>query len=417
MNTRNLRAPGNRQQGRRKSATTGYNKSLPVIIFASLAAILAGTGLYLNTVNNRLRAARQVSAAKITETRPSAPVETPESGPAPGTQQPGQPTRPVDRPPPVEPPRQVEPPRSVVQPRPSQPERPQPVAPPSDAEGIWRAKIAGNGIEQTFVWDVDDNWIQSGFPSGAGSEAIIELGLEGIETFNIQLGRDIVLGILHTLEARNTSFIWQRGHLLTFDNGDANAQWHRYRTENHGRSLRLLVFTDIRLNSTLEATWTVQRAIELDNKITGPGGLIIHHTSTDSTYNNRRIIMRGDPNTYEGNTTINGLAGSDRRTIVLVEKNGAFGTGNLTVNEFVELVLTYRGTTNDMIDDRAALRLIQSSRGQALVTINQDVEETVGALFFNNERQAAGTWGSSASNAQHKNDDFFAGPGVLRVVN
>jgi len=304
-------------------------------------------------------------------------------------------------------------PASTETARPAEPERP--ATRPRVTGGRWEATFDGNGA-QSFRWDDASRWAEAGIPDGAGAEAVIQLGRQGIHTLNIQLGRDITVGKLTASEGANATMNWQRGHVLTFDNGESNALWHRYRTPSPGRALRMNIYTDLRLSSTLEASWFVQRGIEIDNQISGPGGFILHHTSADAHPASRQILIRGQPNTYEGGTTIKGMVNPERRVIVLVEKNGAFGTGDVTLNENVELVLTSRGARNDMIADSAALRLTRTERGNSRVTLRAGVDETIRLLLIDEHIQAAGTWGSSESPAEHKNDDFFSGPGILRVV-
>jgi autotransporter-associated beta strand protein len=53
--------------------------------------------------------------------------------------------------------------------------------------------------------------------------------------------------------------------------------------------------------------------------------------------------------------------------------------------------------------------------GSGSLQINAGQKEKVGSLYFGATQQTNGTWGSSASRAQNKNDTYFAGDGVLYV--
>lgn len=317
--------------------------------------------------------------------------------------------------PPVTPAPPAHPPAPAVQP-PTPPAAPAATAPAPahPAGGAWKAVWKAGGA-QDFLWDAEGNWNRAGFPDGTGAEALLDLGKKGIVTLNVRLGRDVTVGRLHVIEGANASVLWQPGHVLIFDNGPAPAEWHRNRGSPQAGALRLHVFTDLRLNSTLEAHWTVQRTIELDHRISGPGALILDHLPVDNQENNRQVRFRGGPNTYAGGTVLRGRGGSSRPSIFVAEKNGAFGTGDVTLDESAHLTLTDRGASDDMLPDSAALRLGAARGARPRVILNDGVEETVGALHFNGAAQASGTWGSGRSRAEHRNDDYFSGPGVLVV--
>lgn len=298
-----------------------------------------------------------------------------------------------------------------------------PVAPPAapaaaasaaPAGTVWKA-VLKDGEAQSFAWAAEGSWNRAGFPDGRGVEAVIDLGRRGITGVDVNLGRDITVGKVRVSEASNATVVWLAGHTMIFDNGAAHAQWIRDRGTSPSGALRLTVLADLRLESTLEAQWSVQRGIELKGRIDGPGGLIIEHRSNDGVVGNRQVWFRGGPNTYAGGTTLRGRGSASRPSIFSLEKNGALGTGDVTVNELAHLVLTDRGAADDMIADRAVLRLASAGGVRTRVVLAEGVEETVGGLAFDGAPQAAGSWGSAGSRAEHKSDEYFEGPGILIV--
>ena len=54
--------------------------------------------------------------------------------------------------------------------------------------------------------------------------------------------------------------------------------------------------------------------------------------------------------------------------------------------------------------------------GGGVLELAAGVVQTCRDLFFDGVRQPIGTWGSSASGARRKNDERFAGTGVLNVL-
>ena len=52
----------------------------------------------------------------------------------------------------------------------------------------------------------------------------------------------------------------------------------------------------------------------------------------------------------------------------------------------------------------------------ALVSIDEGVNDTIGALYLDGMKAVAGTWGSRASEAQYRWDKYFSGKGVFTVT-
>jgi hypothetical protein len=100
-----------------------------------------------------------------------------------------------------------------------------------------------------------------------------------------------------------------------------------------------------------------------------------------------------------------------------LDKDGAVGTGNMTMTANSVLNITDGGATDDRIDDSASLYMEKEAiDGYSVLTLDTNVDETVGGLYFNNVLQATGTWGATGSGAENIDDNFFTGTGVLRVV-
>ena len=95
------------------------------------------------------------------------------------------------------------------------------------------------------------------------------------------------------------------------------------------------------------------------------------------------------------------------------------GTLDLTqVNTYTGDTIVNAGTLqmeNAYLADAAAVRLFSADSGKLNLN-TAGATDTIGALYFDDVLQAAGTWGSSLSGATNINDTFFAGTGKLLVV-
>ena len=80
--------------------------------------------------------------------------------------------------------------------------------------------------------------------------------------------------------------------------------------------------------------------------------------------------------------------------------------------------MVVRGTGRLSLASSAALgrkaRVEMSGSGK--IVLADGVEQRVGALFVGGSQMSGGTWGSSASDADNKNDTLFEGRGVLKVA-
>ena len=95
------------------------------------------------------------------------------------------------------------------------------------------------------------------------------------------------------------------------------------------------------------------------------------------------------------------------------------GTLDLTqANTYTGDTIVNAGTLqmeNAYLADAAAVRLFSADSGKLNLN-TAGATDTIGALYFDDVLQAAGTWGSSLSGATNINDTFFAGTGKLLVV-
>ena len=158
--------------------------------------------------------------------------------------------------------------------------------------------------------------------------------------------------------------------------------------------------------STLNGAGTVTGGAGADLTVTGGtfSGNIIGDMGLSKSGTGTTTLSGA--NTYSGGTTVS--AGT-----ISVSGAGTLGAGNVIVQ--APGALTLGGdSANQSISDTASLLLYEDSGDYAIVNLNQD--ETVGALFFNDVQQVAGTWGATGSGAAHINDSYFTGSSILTVI-
>ena len=150
-------------------------------------------------------------------------------------------------------------------------------------------------------------------------------------------------------------------------------------------------------------------SITFTGNISGPGGMLIDGGGAG---NSGTIALNGT-NSFAGGSTVN--LGTFQAGAASVN---AFGTGFVTVNNVggaASNVTILAGAT-DAIADGATLTL--AGGGTAGVAIlGANINEIVGSLVLGGVTQTQfGTYGSTASAADFKNDNFFAGTGVVSLV-
>lgn len=82
-------------------------------------------------------------------------------------------------------------------------------------------------------------------------------------------------------------------------------------------------------------------------------------------------------------------------------------TGNTTINAGATVVMTYA-----TLDDASTLRI----NGSGKLNLDHGTTDTVAVLEINGTPMAAGTYGSSSSDASHKDDTHFTGSGMVNVT-
>jgi autotransporter-associated beta strand protein len=158
-------------------------------------------------------------------------------------------------------------------------------------------------------------------------------------------------------------------------------------------------------------------SITFPGAISGPGRLTLTAPSHDANLGS--LILNGN-NTYLGGTTVNG------GTIELSGAAATLGFGSVIV---VSANATFGGSSAKLQIDTGVLNAIADNAGLSLaggniagfaddgyVVLQPGVNELVGSLVLGGSLQPAGTYGSTASAAAFKSDEYFSGTGVITVV-
>ena len=137
--------------------------------------------------------------------------------------------------------------------------------------------------------------------------------------------------------------------------------------------------------------------------ITGSGGLTVSGTG--------RLVLTA-ANTYTGKTCV--------ASGILEVGDGKLTTprlGNGDVEVANGAVLRIKGNVANAIADTATVTLCNAGKAFfGRLDLGDGVKETVGGLVVGGVAQPAGTYGSSASAAEHKLDSYFSGSGILTVT-
>jgi len=160
------------------------------------------------------------------------------------------------------------------------------------------------------------------------------------------------------------------------------------------------------LADNLEMKIQTQRNRRFSSTITESGG---PRTLTLSVNGRNFYISGSSPNTYSGGTVLEGS-----NPLFLGEKDGAFGTGDVTLvataSGAPELKITDSGGVDNRIDDSASLYLSHDATGgYTVVTLDGNVDETIFQLYLDGFPASPGTGTYNATT--HPN--WFAGTGNL----
>ncbi len=91
---------------------------------------------------------------------------------------------------------------------------------------------------------------------------------------------------------------------------------------------------------------------------------------------------------------------------------GDFSGGFVAATSFRVNGGTLEIRNGNTLPDTATVRVLEA----ASVSIKDGVTETIDKLFLDGEQQVAGTWGATGSGADHVNDTYFSGLGMLNVI-
>ncbi len=140
--------------------------------------------------------------------------------------------------------------------------------------------------------------------------------------------------------------------------------------------------------------------------ITGPGSLTKISANT---------LTLGGPNNYAGGTTVN--AG----TLIVSGASATLGSGNITVQGITAgTSLVIQSSVGNAIDDNAILSLAGGGTlgvpDLGFANLDTGIAEIVGSLLLGGVQQAQGlTYGSTASGAVVRSDEYFVGAGVVSI--
>lgn len=125
------------------------------------------------------------------------------------------------------------------------------------------------------------------------------------------------------------------------------------------------------------------------------------------------VTLRNANNTYSGGTLLE--SGGAFTSALDVQKDGALGTGNVTMQVGSTLKLNL-GTTHNYIADSASL-IFASGLANGSVMMSFAATDIIGGLSFDGGSTwaASGTWGAIGSGALHESS-LFTGAGLFNVV-
>ncbi|MCH8046855.1 MAG: hypothetical protein IID44_24395, partial [Planctomycetes bacterium] len=306
-------------------------------------------------------------------------------------------------------------------------------------------------------WTTPGNWIGGVVPV-AGQTA--DFGVPN-PRIDVTIAGPVTVGVIEN--AKGTDRRWYVQSLsgvgpLTVDNNGAEATWNWGRRQGH---LGFTLDVPVVLNDNL--TWSGNGrgfgdsaeflpGWSMNQPISGPGRLRLN-IGDDPNDNGGSggpwFFDMNVTNTYAGGTIVASHPGWDSENGATVRANAeqSFGTGNVTllagaVNDPQD-TLPYNpnstigtndpvgslwitddtadtgGDGDNRIHDTATLSLESwndtVSTFYTWVHLDAGVDETIAELMMDGVAQASGTWGATGSGADHIDDNYFAGTGVLSV--
>jgi hypothetical protein len=275
-------------------------------------------------------------------------------------------------------------------------------------------------------WTDPANWTETtgdGYPNAPGD--IANFYPETTSRMAITVSGDVTVG-----QIRNASVGGGKDEGIRLDGTgkiiwDNNGNGAMYNFDGVVNSSGNGIWVDMELADDLTLIQNSWNRLTYGGTITESGGS--HSIIYDFVWQmyQGRWVEGSSPNTYSGGTIVRG-GRDDREYALELQKDGAVGTGDLTLDitpgDIPDLQITDNGDTDNRIDDSASLYLEYSENANpdldefTTVILDADVHEVVAGLYFNDVLQASGTWGATGSSAENINDDYFAGDGVLNVV-
>lgn len=183
-----------------------------------------------------------------------------------------------------------------------------------------------------------------------------------------------------------------------------------------GLSITISNPTVLQSDTLLHCQGAAAGLLTFTNTISGPGKLSL--TAPNSNADIGTYTLSG-ANTYSGGTQITG------GTLLVSGATATLGTGSVTINNAASPTSTTNrlqiaGGVLDAISDNATLNIAgggaPGTADQNYVDLGAGVNERVGRLILGGvEQLLPGTYGSTASSADFKSDEYFAGTGVVTI--
>jgi autotransporter-associated beta strand protein len=160
-------------------------------------------------------------------------------------------------------------------------------------------------------------------------------------------------------------------------------------------------------------------SLTFPNVVSGPGRLTLTAPGSDA---NLGVLVLDGANTYSGGTTVHGgtiSVGNTSPTATLGAGDVLVESGNAMFGGAIAKLTIQTGVLN-AIADNATLSLVGGNvaglADDGYVDLGLGVNEVVGGLVLGGIAQSIGTYGSSLSAATFKNDEYFAGSGIVTVI-
>ncbi len=184
-------------------------------------------------------------------------------------------------------------------------------------------------------------------------------------------------------------------------------------------SLAVTISNTVNLQSDtlLHVQGSASGSLTFSSSISGVGRLTFTTPSHDANLGS--LVLQG-ANNYSGGTTVNGgilrLSGSAASLgtgdVTVVSANAAFATSSARV--------TIETGVLDAIANTATLSLaggnVATVADDGFIELQAGVNEVIGGLRLGGVTQAFGTYGSNASVAAFKFDEYFSGSGIVTVI-